>query len=79
MMGPTPPSSTVSRVSSIVGVIGTASIAHKAIATVLHRRVKISLGQYKYQWEDALGSVVVQDTLMHGKLELGPNSTSEYW
>jgi hypothetical protein len=37
MMGPTPPSSTVSMVNPSVGVTGTASIAHKATATVLYR------------------------------------------
>jgi hypothetical protein len=78
MMGPTPPSSTVSRVSSSVGVSGIASIAHKATATVLHRVLGSILGNISNNVNDALGSVVVQDTLVYRKLELGSNSTSGY-
>jgi hypothetical protein len=78
MMGPTPPSSTVSRVSSSVGESGIASIAHKAIATVLYQVLGPILGNISNNGNDALGSVVVQDTLVYRKLELRSNSTSEY-
>src|SRR5579863_1264435 len=60
MMGPTPPSSTVSMVNSSVGAIGTASIAHRATATVL-QQVSVSIvGPSTIVVEDdVLGSVVV--------------------
>jgi len=77
MMGPTPPSSTVSRVSSSVGVSGIASIAHKATAIVLHQVLVSILRNIRNNGNDALGSVVVQDTLVYRKLELGSNRTSE--
>jgi hypothetical protein len=75
-MGPTPPSSTVSRVSSSVGLRGIASIAHKATATVLYQDQ--SWANINNNENDALDSVVVQDTLVYRKLELGSNGTSEY-
>jgi hypothetical protein len=77
MMGPTPPSNTVSRVSSSVGVSGMASIAHKATATVLYQALASILSNKSNNGKDALCSVVVQDTLVYRKLELGSNSTSE--
>ena len=73
MIGPTPPSSTVSMVSSSVGATGTASIAHRATAAVL-QQVSVSIVGHKC-WLlrcDVLGSVVVQDTLVDRKLGLGP-------
>ena len=78
MIGPTPPSSTVSRVSSSVGVSGTASIAHRATATVLYqvlRSIRYSISDNE---NDALGSIIVQDTLVYRKLELRSKSMSEY-
>jgi hypothetical protein len=78
MMGPTPPSSTVSRVSSSVGVSGIASIAHKATAIVLYQVLRSILDNISNNGNDALSSVVVQDTLVYRKLELGSNNTSEY-
>ena len=60
MMGPTPPSSTVSTVNLSVGAIGTASIAHKATATVL-QQVSVSIvgPQMVVVEDDVLGPVVV--------------------
>ena len=68
----------VSRVSSSVGVSGIASIAHKATATVLYQVLASILGNISKNGNDALGSVVVQDTLVYRKLELGSSSTNEY-
>ena len=77
MMGPTPPSSTVSMVKSSVGVTGTASIAHRATATVLQQVSVSVVGPSMIVVEDdVLGSVVVQDTLVYRKLELGAKCVS---
>jgi hypothetical protein len=58
MMGPTPPFSTVSRVSLSVGVSGTASIAHSATATVLRQALRSLSSDSSDHGNNALGSVV---------------------
>jgi hypothetical protein len=73
-----PPSSTVSRVSSSVGESGTASIAHRATATVLYQVLRSIRYNISDNGNDELGFIIVQDTLVYRKLELRSKSMSEY-